>query len=253
MSALAYEWRPLFNLGLSRTGTTSLACALFAVGMKSVHDAIGTDGRNASLRIALPIPNVRAAHRREILVEWVKSLVDSTHPRHASVLASLRAYDAFGDNPFYGIDDTRSTLRERLAAVIPGARFVCTSRARETWIKSMTTRHPYAGGDYLAGLANTSKPFREPHKLGAFFERHDATECEGVPTLDLDACAQPRCTDAWGWLASVLADVHPNAATRAWKFYAAGSSWVNAESIGKLRRPNAVNTTGSGQACPFVL
>lgn len=253
MRAPADVWRPLFNLGLSRTGTTSLACALFAVGLRSVHDAVGTDGRNASLRIAVSIPNARAAHRRKVLVQWVQTLVDPTHPRHASVLASLRAYDAFGDNPFYAIDDTRTTLRERLAAVIPNARFVCTSRSRETWVRSMTTRHPYAGGDYLAGLANTTKPFREPQKLAAFFERHEATECSGVPMLNLDACAQPHCTDAWAWLASVLADVHPDAAARAWVFYAAGSSWENAESIRKLRRPNSTNAAGTGNSCPFVV
>ena len=230
-----------------------MACALFAIGMTSVHDAIGSDGQNASRRIAVPIPNVRAAHRREILVDWVQTLVDPAHPRHESVLTPLRAYEAFGDNPFYGIDDKNTTLRERLAAVIPNARFVCTSRAREAWIRSMTTRHPYAGGDYLAGLANTTKPFREPQKLAAFFDRHNSTECAGVPTLNLDACAEAHCTDAWMWLASVLTDAHPDAAARARAFHAAGLPWANAESIQKLRRPNVTNPIGNGKACPFVV
>lgn len=248
------DWRPVFNLGLARTGTTSLACAFFALGLKSVHDAIGTDaGHNASLRLHVPIPNVRAAHRREILVDWVNALVDPKHPRHGSALAPLRAYDTFGDNPFYGIDDRTTTLRKRLAAVIPNARFVCTTRSRESWVKSMTTRHPYAGGDYLAGLANTTKPFREPRKLAAFFDRHSAAECAGVPMLNLDACAETDCSDAWGWLASVLRDVHPDAAALARVFHDSQLPWANAESIVKLRRPNATNPTGVGRACPFVV
>lgn len=247
------DWKPVFNLGLARTGTTSLACAQFALGLRSVHDAIGTDGQNASLRIPVPIPNVRAAHRREILVAWVNALVDPVHPRHASVIKPLRAFDSFGDNPFYGIDDPNTTLRERLATVIPNARFVCTTRARETWVKSMTTRHPYAGGDYLAGLANTTKPFREPRKLAAFFDRHSATECKDVPTLSLDACAEPRCSDAWAWLASVLRDAQPDAAALASVFHDSQLPWANAESIVKLRRPNATNPTGVGRGCPFVV
>lgn len=229
-----------------------MACALFAIGLKSVHDAIGTDGQNASLRIAVPIPNVRAAHRREVLVEWVQALVNPAHPRHRAVIEPLRAYDTFGDNPFYAIDNPGTTLRERLAAVIPNARFVCTTRAQTSWVRSMTLRHPYAGGDYLAGLANTTKPFREPRKLAVFFNRHNATECAGVPALNLDACAMPDCTDAWSWLASMLRDVHPGAAARARAFYTARTPWMHSESIKRLRRPHALSRTGIGHACPFV-
>ena len=155
------------------------------------------------------------------------------------------------DNPFYGIDDRKTTLRERLATVIPNAR-LCARRARDLG-QIDDDAASYAGGDHLAGLANTTKPFREPQKLAAFFDRHSATECEDVPMLNLDACAEPRCSDAWAWLASVLRDAQPDAAALASVFHDSQLPWANAESIVKLRRPNATNPTGVGRGCPFVV
>ena len=253
------DWEPIVNLGLPRTGTTSLACSLFALGLRSVHDGIGTDaGRNASLQFPVPIPHRRVlpswlgfAFRREILVAWMDALLDPAHPRHASVLAPLRAYDAFGDNPFYGVDGHSVPFRERLRAVVPGARFVCTTRSRETWLRSMTTRHPYAGGAYLAGLANTTMPFRDRGKLGAFFDAHYAEECDGVPTFSFDHCALPGCADAWGWLSLSLLGRYPQAAARAQRLRGAQTAWTASESIRKLRSANA--TGGVGVGCPFAI
>lgn len=251
---------PILNLGLPRTGTTSFSCACALLGLRTVHNAqLGVGNRT----VGLPIPVRGAAERNAtILLNWMEELLDERHARHAHHRRLLEAYDSWSDNPLYGSGDPHRSLRRRLARILPDARFVCTIRPFDDWLHSMTHTHQYAGGAFLAHLAGTRTPFieaRDARALRAFYDKHYAEECHGVPLFN----ASELSPLAWVSLATVLdgvdggvttattdQDARMRAAKReALRLARTNADWPRREHVAKLRPTQPHNALGD--ACPF--
>ena len=173
------QWAPLVNLGLPRTGTTSFACAVRALGLNPLHnnqyltDVKGTDVP----RVASWIPISRSVWRPDPLVRWFDDALSGSETR-------LLQFDALADIPFC-CSYTDLPVRVRVARFAPRATFVCTERTDVSWASSMM-RHGYAGASYVATRYNLSLPYRNQSLLQMAKRQHALQECAGVPQLRMD-------------------------------------------------------------------
>ena len=162
----------IINLGLPRTGTTSLHAAAERLGLKSLH--IWAAGEHD--------PATRARLER------------SEGPERTF----LRGFDVLGDTPFYA-------LRPVLERVFPDARLIATVRPREDWIRSMIA-HGRAGGAFLCQhYALPPLPHQEASRdaLAAAYDRHYAEVAHDLPKIDL---AADDHHERWQLLCSALPD-----------------------------------------------
>ena len=175
------QWAPLVNLGLPRTGTTSFACAVRALGLNPLHNnqyltdqyMNGTDVQ----QVASWIPISRSIWRPEPLIRWFDDALSGRVPR-------MQQFDALADIPFC-CSHTDLPVRVRVARLAPKATFVCTERTALSWADSMT-RHGYAGASYVATRYNLSLPYRNQSLLLEAKRQHAMQECAGVPKLRMD-------------------------------------------------------------------
>ena len=217
------QWAPLVNLGLPRTGTTSFACTVRALGLNPLHanqyltdqDTNGTDVQ----QLASWIPISRSVWRPEPLIRWFENALSGHVPR-------LQQFDALADIPFC-CSHTDSPVRVRVARLAPKATFVCTDRTASSWADTMT-RHGYAGASYLATRYNLSLPYRNRSLLLQAKRQHELQECAGVPKLRMDwpskklwavLCdlvpleGRRRCAEAQNW--TWPRHVQPNPSSKA--------------------------------------
>eukprot|EP00966_Prymnesium_polylepis_P072839 1691463-Prymnesium_polylepis.1 len=220
------------NVGLPRTGTTSFTAAAQRLHVNVMHIWWGWDNNATTwsrfLRgDALLLPAARRAHRCA-----VNETSTASSPCVSNKDLRIGPYDpktlawktfaelvghgrilALSDTPFY-------TDRLSMSKAYPDARFVCTTRSRETWIASMIS-FGEAGGRWLADRKNLTRHFpydqhwrgspkgggngkarqQLVHALGTAFDRHHATECAGLPLLSLD---EKNDTVLWANMCGVL-------------------------------------------------
>ena len=74
----------------------------------------------------------------------------------------------------------------RIARGAPRARFVCTVRPEDSWVKSIQKKgNDHSGAAYLSERYGLKRPYRNPTALRSAWATHMARECKGVPRLDL--------------------------------------------------------------------
>lgn len=100
--------RKVFNLGFSKTGTTSIERALQILGYR-----------------------VAKGHWKYNYCFYLMSLC--IHGDYDEIISFTKAFDAFCDSPWGGGTD----LYKRLAAVYPDARFILSIRDPEKWYQSL--------------------------------------------------------------------------------------------------------------------
>jgi hypothetical protein len=169
----------LVNVGLPRSGTTSFHCASIASGLASLHADEGYmrgDARDESSWMPVRKTGKSGQPLRDV---WERML--SGDPS----LSRLLEYDALSDNPFYS-SATDEPVRVRLARQLPHARFVCSTRSRDSWVRSML-RYGSAGGAFLARRYNLTLPYGAAQRaqLEVAFDTHHRTECAGLPLLNM--------------------------------------------------------------------
>lgn len=170
------QWAPLVNLGLPRTGTTSFACAVRALGLNPLHNNQYLSGADVQ-RVASWIPISRSIWRPDPLISWFDDALSGKEPR-------LLQFHALADIPFC-CSHTDLPVRVRFERFAPMATFVCTERTALSWADSMM-RHGYAGASYLATRYNLSLPYRKKSELLKAKSQHALQECAGVPKLRME-------------------------------------------------------------------
>ena len=74
----------------------------------------------------------------------------------------------------------------RIARGAPRARFVCTVRPEDSWVKSIQKKgNDHSGAAYLSERYGLKRPYRNPTALRNAWATHMARESKGVPRLDL--------------------------------------------------------------------
>ena len=212
------QWTPLVNLGLPRTGTTSFACAVRALGLNPLHNnqyLIDTNGKDVQQRASW-IPISQSTRRPEPLIRWFGDALSGREAR-------LQKFDALADIPFC-CSHTDVPVRVRVARFAPKATFVCTERTASSWANSMT-RHGYAGASYVATRYNLSLPYRNESRLLEAKRQHEREECAGVPKLEMHwpskklwavlcdvvpSYGRSRCAEAQNWTWPQHVQAHPS-------------------------------------------
>ena len=116
----------VFCLGLSRTGTTSLSCALNCLGIKTLH---------YSLSAYVQIEEISDRHRYNPTVHKSKYWNWTLHreiksQKRKCIKDILSEYQGFADLPF-------PFLYEEMSNRFPDAKFIYTYREEENWLNSM--------------------------------------------------------------------------------------------------------------------
>jgi hypothetical protein len=215
-------WMPIINLGLPRTGTSSLAIAAAMSGLYVAHAWCDTEPELLRLGHILRDP--------ELAQREAGGRTTPTSCRHAGTGQYLwpTKYDFFSDMPYSILQP--SVLLKR----VPGATFVCsTRRSRDAWVQSMRS-HGSAGGYVLRQfiidvakrfanatirrLASSGRPTypwgnmtaKGPVSwhdgtddvLGAFYDWHLRSQCDGHPRINVDAMPS---TVKWNVLCGAMA------------------------------------------------
>ena len=187
-------WNAVVDVGLPRTGTYSFILAAQKAGLKAHHAYVQTV--------------------EELGARWYGGVAP----------AALVAYAALADSPFFLLDVNRTRRAH------PGLSFVCTTRRRSAWLRSMIASR-FAGGAALARraaeLARRPAPYPWRHEskeaLGAYFDHHRDASCGGLPQIAVDADDRSK----WRALCSAV----PPAAARGCEAAAAASAWPTSHAL----------------------
>ena len=165
----------VINAGLPRSGTSSFQNAVRMIGLRSLHIWESYDSELTQGDPSGWSKNTTGAER------WSRTIAART----VKTSMTLMRYDALSDTPFY-------LSRAELASAYPLAHSVCTLRDAESWADSMIRSSGTgrcAGGQYLAKRYGLSCPHQNNRAsrsaLIKAHARHHATECQGVPALNV--------------------------------------------------------------------
>lgn len=167
MSLRPRPW--VVNVGLPRTGTTSIAQAMRLLGFSALRT--WPEGEHA--------PEVLTSFRRG----------------EGPGIAHVTRFELLTDTPFYA-------LRQAFEMWFPQTRIIATSRPRSDWIRSMI-RHGRAGGRFLAQMYGIHGPVyseADATVLGEVYDRHHQEVCRNLPVIDL-SMPDPR---KWRTLCTTL-------------------------------------------------
>ena len=170
------EKQLIVNVGLPRTGSTSLCEAVRQLGFRALHVWYAGE------------------HDPELL--------ERLRCGRGPGVEELSQYDLVTDTPFYA-------LRETFERNFPQSRLICTTRPCEDWIESMIA-HRSAGGAFLAreyGLPGPPHLRNHATALRRAWIRHHDEVASGLLTLDLRGADEER----WDLLISLLRVTEENA------------------------------------------
>jgi hypothetical protein len=142
------------NVGLPRTGTTSIAQAMRLLGFSALHT--WPEGEHA--------PEILTSFRRG----------------EGPGIVHVTRFELLTDTPFYA-------LRRTFERWFPQTHIIATSRPRSDWIRSMV-RHGRAGGRFLAEMYGLRGPVygeADATVLGQMYDRHHDEVCRNLPIIDL--------------------------------------------------------------------
>ena len=109
----------LFNVGLPRTGTTSIHAVMPMLNFSSVHV-------------------VFQKKRVDVINQLPRLMKQFRHDGSGTLRSFYEQFDAFSDTPGYG-------LIPAIKASFPNTGIVATSRSKESWINSMLRNSNVAG------------------------------------------------------------------------------------------------------------
>ena len=225
-----YTWAPIFNMGLPRTGTTAFTAASKLLGLRASHVC-------ESFQNAKPMKALGSC------------VYNGTIAGRCESRRSVHDFDSLSDSPWFMLD------RHKLARAYPFARFVCTTRHREDWVKSMVgfaqrTGYP-AGGEVLMWFATSrigksvAKRGRGqvplPDRLAEFFDVHMNTTCgDGVKRISLNDPSETRWRAVCAAVSTTSED--PQVLSKCWEQISQARPWPverSVENQAASRRNNA--------------
>ena len=154
----------LFNVGLPRTGTTSVHRAIPLLNFTSNHVAFNTSRFDLEKRMGNLMREFRESGQGPL-----RTLFDQ--------------FDAFSDTPAYGLIGV-------MHKHMPWVKMVATSRSKESWLDSMR-RNPHAGGEFLIKQAGLLKGLDKsgltrPQILETLYDNHARMlEKFSIPKIDI--------------------------------------------------------------------
>jgi hypothetical protein len=222
-SEAALQWEPIINLGLPCTGTLSFATATMQLGMHTMH-VCNRHSRHPLLEVGPCFLKGSGGY-----CHWAGQ--NPFGEGQAKDDGNVTAYHSLSDTPFFMMDS------QQLQRAYPKARLVCTTRTRDSWIRSYSS-FKNAGDDafkwYIfkttfrashntshsssTGRALTPSTYRSPQKLALLFELHHNTTCANLPLIHLGD------SDAEKW-ATLCAAVPARWKAACDRWHRAGSPW----------------------------
>lgn len=207
-----HSWRPIINIGLPRTGTTSFSIASALIGMRTASGCenggnywrVGRDFAGPCLYEGTAAGQCGVDKLRKSGIE--ASLLpgdSSTFGAHAGAAS----FDSHSDSPWFMLDIAR------LRAAYPGAKFVCTTRSAESWIRSVVdfqNRTTFMPGGLVfmyhvkamlgmrrlpgrPGLGTHGRPhIPDTNALLRYHEWHHENSCAGLPLLRLEDSSEGK-------------------------------------------------------------
>ena len=206
------SWRPIINLGLPRTGTSSYSAVTLSLGMTTTHGCSKSH----------PLKELGPCFY-EGMVEghcFLEGGGAASRPMHHPVARAT--IDSHSDTPWFMVD------AKRLRAAYPQAGLVCTTRSAKSWVRSMldffNRSQSHGAVEVPGGMSfmwhmqkvllrhwppihpTAVKLRRSPFilyedALHTFHELHHAGVCANVPLIQLDA---DDARGKWGALCSAV-------------------------------------------------
>lgn len=227
----AIWWQPLINLGLPRSGTTSFSIATTQIGMHALH--------NCDSHSAHPLANLGPCFFHGYPATCIGASERRAIDRKGGISRNMTSFDSLADSPYFMLDP------QAVRRSYPNARLVCTTRSRESWIKSNVAffeekKIPAGSLPFTIFIKHRMGRFAHarfshqpiPKDMAVYFDLHANETCAGLPLI------RTEDSDADKW-AVLCAAVPPRWKEACAQWSATGAPWPRTNAMPMANTANA--------------